>query len=608
MNKNYVSFLRIGCYHPNLLKGNIKNNLDEIIKAIKNADENNISVMILPPLPLTTPFCGNLFFHDHLYNIQWDAIFNHILNATKNTDVTVLLNYYRKENGKYINSLMAIQNGKSIDSISINHIDNSLSKYFCKGFVNCCHNSRFVSITGKETISVGLNQNCNIEIILDSKPYTIGKYDYYKNLVATKSSENSNIVVFIGSDGLSIVGECGSILSTKSPFDTENRLICDVDLELVNYMKSKNHNFSINHNLGIQDCSDIPLDEISFPKDGKLFRSISKTPFMPEELSLVNRNCEEIFNIQIEKLAQRIAHTHSKTSVLGISGGLDSTLALLVTVFAHEKLGKPLSDIIAVTMPGFGTTDRTYKNALNMMSSLGVTNKEISIVNAVTQHFLDIEQSLEIHDITYENAQARERTQILMDVANKLGGIVVGTGDLSEIALGWCTYNGDHMSMYGCNAGVPKTVIQEIIKWFVEYKIPASDFIKDGDTLKKALLDILSTPISPELLPPKEDGNMNQKTEDKVGPYALHDFFIYHTIRNGASPQKLFFLAKVAFDGIYDEATIKKWLITFYKRFFVQQFKRTCSPDGTVVGSIDLSNENWSMPSDIWGNEWIDEL
>ena len=357
-----------------------------------------------------------------------------------------------------------------------------------------------------------------------------------------------------------------------------------------------------------ESYNDIEILRLAFPDGDKLYRKISQSPFLPDSQEKSYRNCEEIFNIQVQKLAERIAYTNSKTSVLGISGGLDSTLALLTTVYAHDKLGKPLTDVIAITMPGFGTTDRTYQNALQMMNSLGVTSREISIVNAVKQHFSDIDHPADVHDITYENAQARERTQILMDVANRERGIVIGTGDLSEIALGWCTYNGDHMSMYGSNAGVPKTVIQEVIRWFAEEKISKSEFIQDSKVLKKALLDILSTPISPELLPPESQGNMNQKTEDKVGPYALHDFFIYHTIRNGATPRKVLFLAKIAFDGIFDEDTIRKWLKIFYKRFFGQQFKRTCSPDSTAVGSVDLSNANWTMASDTFGDEWIDEM
>lgn len=416
------------------------------------------------------------------------------------------------------------------------------------------------------------------------------------------------MILFSGSDGILIIAGAGEILSSAYPFDENaddngRKIVYDVDLDLTAYKKAKNRAMKSK-----ESYNDIEILRLAFPDGDKLYRKISQSPFLPDSQEKSYRNCEEIFNIQVQKLAERIAYTNSKTSVLGISGGLDSTLALLTTVYAHDKLGKPLTDVIAITMPGFGTTDRTYQNALQMMNSLGVTSREISIVNAVKQHFSDIDHPADVHDITYENAQARERTQILMDVANRERGIVIGTGDLSEIALGWCTYNGDHMSMYGSNAGVPKTVIQEVIRWFAEEKISKSEFIQDPKVLKKALLDILSTPISPELLPPDSQGNMNQKTEDNVGPYALHDFFIYHTIRNGATPRKVLFLAKIAFDGIFDEDTIRKWLKIFYKRFFGQQFKRTCSPDGTAVGSVDLSNANWTMASDTFGDEWIDEM
>ena len=295
--------------------------------------------------------------------------------------------------------------------------------------------------------------------------------------------------------------------------------------------------------------------------------------------------------IQATALARRIEHTRSQSAVVGISGGLDSTLALLVTVKAFDILEKPHSDIITVTMPGFGTTDRTYTNALNLMKALGTTIKEISIKDACIQHFKDIEHDINVHDVTYENAQARERTQILMDIANSVNGLVVGTGDLSELALGWATYNGDHMSMYGVNASVPKTLMQYIVRWIATNS--------EDKTCKATLLDIVDTPISPELTPADNEGNIKQKTEDLVGPYELHDFFLYNFVRNGFSPEKIFFLAVKAFEGKYDKATIKKWLSTFMWRFFTQQFKRSCMPDGPRVGSCNLNAKSWTMPSDV---------
>ncbi|MBQ2367206.1 MAG: NAD(+) synthase, partial [Bacteroidaceae bacterium] len=330
-----------------------------------------------------------------------------------------------------------------------------------------------------------------------------------------------------------------------------------------------------------------------------LARKICSTPFIPAGGELAAR-CQEIFNIQATGLAKRIEHTRSATCVIGISGGLDSTLALLVTARAFDILGKERKGIVAVTMPGFGTTDRTYNNAIELMKSLGVTIREISIKNACLQHFEDIGHDVANHDVTYENSQARERTQILMDIANQANGLVVGTGDLSELALGWATYNGDHMSMYGVNASVPKTLIQHIVK-----HIAASS---DDEKIRTTLLDIVETPISPELIPADEQGNIKQKTEDLVGPYELHDFFLYHFVCNGFAPAKIFFMAQRAFCGIYDRETIKKWLTTFCRRFFIQQFKRSCMPDGPKVGNCSLSPRgDWKMPTDACSALWLAE-
>lgn len=325
-------------------------------------------------------------------------------------------------------------------------------------------------------------------------------------------------------------------------------------------------------------------------------------------------SCEEIFNIQVMGLAKRIVHTHTKTVVVGISGGLDSTLALLVCVKTFDKLGMNRKGIIGVTMPGFGTTDRTYNNAMTLMQSLGISIKEISIAKAVTQHFEDIGHDMNVHDVTYENSQARERTQILMDLANKMGGMVIGTGDLSELALGWATYNGDHMSMYGVNASIPKTLIRHLVNYVAESGVDEQSRI--------TLQDIIDTPISPELIPADENGNIKQKTEDLVGPYELHDFFLYYFLRFGFRPSKIYLLAKKAFlessgervkisdndPDSYDEETIKKWLKTFVRRFFNQQFKRSCLPDGPKVGSVSLSPRgDWRMPSDATSTIWLQE-
>jgi NAD+ synthase (glutamine-hydrolysing) len=331
------------------------------------------------------------------------------------------------------------------------------------------------------------------------------------------------------------------------------------------------------------------------PKDFDLIRDVDAHPFIPKDADMQS-SCEEILNIQVAGLAKRLYHINAQKAVIGISGGLDSTLALLVTVKAFDRLGLDRKGIIGITMPGFGTTDRTYNNAMKLMQVLGITIREISIAKAVTQHFEDIGHDPKQHDITYENSQARERTQILMDVANQVNGIVVGTGDLSELALGWATYNGDHMSMYGVNAGVPKTLIRYLVTYVA------------GEMATDTLLDIVDTPISPELIPADEKGNIKQKTEDLVGPYELHDFFIYYFLRYGFSPAKIYVLAQKAFAKDYDDATIKKWLTTFCRRFFTQQFKRSCLPDGPKVGSVSLSPRgDWRMPSDASYALWLKE-
>lgn len=339
-------------------------------------------------------------------------------------------------------------------------------------------------------------------------------------------------------------------------------------------------------------------------RDFELIRDVDPHPFIPKSEDM-EASCDEIFSIQVAGLAKRLVHTGCKTVVVGISGGLDSTLALLVCVKAFDKLGWSRKGVVGVTMPGFGTTDRTHTNAVNLMKSLGVTIREINISASVRQHFNDIGQDEAVHDVTYENSQARERTQILMDLSNKLGGLVIGTGDLSELALGWATYNGDHMSMYGVNAGIPKTLIRYLVRFV------AGDVDDDS---RATLLDIIDTPVSPELIPADEDGSISQKTEELVGPYELHDFFLYNILRFGFTPSKVFMLARKAFDGnhdgapFYDDDTIKKWLTTFVRRFFNQQFKRSCLPDGPKVGSVSLSPRgDWRMPSDASASLWLKE-
>ena len=343
-------------------------------------------------------------------------------------------------------------------------------------------------------------------------------------------------------------------------------------------------------------------------EEWQLLRHVDAHPFIPKDEDM-RASCEEILSIQTLGLCKRIAHTHAKTVVIGISGGLDSTLALLVCVRAFDKLGIDRSQIVAVTMPGMGTTGRTHRNALSLMEALGVSIHEISIAKAVAQHFADIGHDAHVHDTTYENAQARERTQILMDLSNEYGGLVIGTGDLSELALGWCTYNGDHMSMYAVNASIPKTLIRHLVAFVADTQTAAKAQSKDGRTAQEVLHDVIDTPISPELTPADEQGNIAQKTEDLVGPYELHDFFLYYFLRFGFRPKKIFMLAIHAFEGIYTREVVQHWLHTFFWRFFSQQFKRSCLPDGPKVGSVSLSPRgDWRMPSDAVVDSWMREV
>ena len=440
---------------------------------------------------------------------------------------------------------------------------------------------------------------------LSASNEVIAKDEYREMLVKSQSAklycgyiysdagygESTTDLVFAGDN---MIAENGTILARSKRFNNEC-VYTELDLERLVGERKKSNTYNI---VGSEKYVSVKLDmNIG---DTKITRYVDKQPFVPSDDKKREKRSEEILSIQSLGLKKRLDHTHAKTAVVGVSGGLDSTLALLVTVRAFDSLNLERKNIIAVTMPCFGTTDRTYNNAVNFANSLGVTLKEVNIKAAVNQHFADIEHDPHVYDVTYENSQARERTQILMDVANKSGGLVIGTGDMSELALGWATYNGDHMSMYGVNAGVPKT----LIRYLVDYEAKRTN----NDILKKTLQDILDTPVSPELLPPK-DGKISQKTEHIVGPYELHDFFLYYLMRFGSKPSKILRLAEVAFDGIYDREVILEWLKVFYRRFFAQQFKRSCLPDGPKVGSVALSPRgDWRMPSDASYQIWAKEL
>ena len=441
----------------------------------------------------------------------------------------------------------------------------------------------------------------------------IGKYDYLTSLIKQQSARTIGAYVYASAgygesstdlvfDGKAIVAENGSLLVSNRRWQLNPRyVVADIDIEAIRRDRLHTTSFTdCARRSGLRQYETVTASLAARHEDGTLDRRINPLPFVPADTDGLDERCDEIINIQATALCRRLDFTHCRSLTVGISGGLDSTLALLVAVRAFDRLGLDRKGIIGVTMPGFGTTDRTHDNAVALMESLGVTKREISIVAAVNQHFADIGHDPANHDVTYENSQARERTQLLMDIANQTGGMVLGTGDLSELALGWATYNGDHMSMYGVNAGVPKTLVRHLTAYFAK--------TSDDSRVRDILLDIVDTPISPELIPAAADGTIKQKTEDLVGPYELHDFFLYYMLRYGFTPRRVFFLARKAFAGKYADDVIKHWMKTFYRRFFNQQFKRSCLPDGPKVGSVCLSPRgDWRMPSDASSRLWLEE-
>ena len=489
-----------------------------------------------------------------------------------------------------------------------------------------------------------------IIVNLSASNEVLMKHQYRKQLISQQSArtisayvysscgygESTQDVVYAGS---SLIYENGSLMAENKRFSLESGMICaDIDIDKLSVLRQKESTFYSVAPDGTGDGLDarryfaVACGNGAATDFGKcLRRHIDPHPFVPGNADERDERCREITDIQVMGLATRLAHIHSQTAVIGISGGLDSTLALIVTVLAFDKLGWDRKRIIGITMPGLGTTTRTHSNASDLMAALGVTSLEIPIGKAVAQHFSDIGQNPEVQDVTYENSQARERTQILMDVANKENGIVVGTGDLSELALGWATYNGDHMSMYAVNASIPKTLVRYLVGWAAENHFESDVAVAAGRgavgarrtlpetsredvadrkrSVREILMDIIDTPVSPELKPADSEGNITQKTEDLVGPYELHDFFLYHIFRFGAKPSKVYFLARKAFEGVYDDATILKWLNTFIRRFFAQQFKRSCLPDCPKVGSVSLSPRgDWRMPSDAWRTIFLNDL
>ena len=622
-------FLRVASATPHIKVADCTGNSQKIIAMAKEASANGASLVVFPELCITGYTCGDLFLQRALLQSAEENL-KVIINETKDLDCVILVGLPVRANSGLYNCAAVICHGDLLGLVPKKYIPNYSEFYELRHFTPAKDELTSINFLGRQTYfgkdvifqclampefklgveicedlwtaeppsgKLALN-GATIIANLSASDEVIGKADYRRMLVKSQSARLLSAYVYTSAglgestqdlvfSGHNLICENGSILAESKRFDT-GIIYADVDLQKMENERAKANTFVGEYNFE-RVCFHLPV------KDLTLHRHFSKTPFVPSSKTHLDERCEEILTIQATGLATRIQHTNVKTVVIGLSGGLDSTLALIVAVHAMDMLRRDRKDIIAVTMPCFGTTKRTKSNAEILAESYGVSFKDINISKAVTQHFEDIGQSMEVLDVTFENGQARERTQVLMDIANKTGGFVIGTGDLSELALGWATYNGDHMSMYAVNASIPKTLVRHLTAFEAEHS--------EG-SLKKALLDILDTPVSPELLPPK-DGEISQKTEDLVGPYELHDFFLYYLVRQGFTPKKIFRLAKIAFEGAYDDETIRKWLKTFLRRFFSQQFKRSCLPDGPKVGTVTLSPRgDWRMPSDAVNTEF----
>ncbi|MDE7296133.1 MAG: NAD(+) synthase [Clostridia bacterium] len=629
-------FIKAAAAAPDLRVGDPAYNADKIIEAIRAQAAKGTEVLVFPELSLCGYTCGDLLLQPLLKEGCLNAL-KRIAEATQGIKMLVFVGLpFELRGGKVYNCAAAICDGEVKGIIPKSNIPNYREFYERRYFVPAPEEGEFVTLWEDESVYFGWDciftdeehgvsvaceicedlwvpqspcsflapTKAQIVVNLSASNETVGKHDYRRTIVSAQSGKNICGYVYcnagIGESttdcvyaGNHMIYEDGSRLAEAQPFSGEP-CEAEIDVGFLNYERSRNNAF---HDGAGEEYSEIP---VSFVGDGELsLRKVPRMPFVPSEADMGERG-ELIHSMKEHELARRLRHTGAKTAVIGVSGGLDSTLALLVTARAFELLNKPREDIIAVTMPGFGTTLKTKNNSLSLMQAMGATVKTVNIAQTVLKHFRDIGHDPEQLDATYENAQARYRTMVLMDIAGETGGLVIGTGDMSELALGWCTYNGDHMSMYGVNASIPKT----LVKYLVSYEGK-----RLGGRMEVVLKSVVNTEISPELLPPDGEGNIAQKTEDIVGPYELHDFFLYRMLRCGDAPAKIYALARYAFGDDYSAATVKKWLKVFYKRFFSQQFKRSCSPDGVKVGSVSLSPRgDWRMPSDASAALWLEEV
>lgn len=638
-------FLRVAAAVPMVKVADINSNIDSIYNLLLCLDKEGVELAVFPEMSLTAYTCGDLFHNETLLDACEDGLYR-LLESSKELNLTFAVGLPVRNGNTLYNCAAICCRGQLLALVPKTYIPNYNEFYEKRWWspaptedIQLSYARYNVNLSSRQIIEVA-GAKVSIEICedmwtpvapssyaalagadvilnLSASDTLIGKHKYQQQLVVGTSAkllcayvyasagfgESSTDLVF---DGPAYIAEKGSLLASNTRWTIdEHYIVADIDLDAIAHDRIRMSSY--------QDCaSRLGIDKIDYitiqsatiaTEKEKLIRNISPTPFVPKDRKHIADRCDEITDIQVAGLAKRLVATGCKHIVVGISGGLDSTLALLVAARTFDRLGINRKNIVAVTMPGFGTTGRTYNNAMTLMNELGVTIREISIIKAVEQHFADIGHDISVHDVTYENSQARMRTMLLMDIANQCGGMVLGTGDLSELALGWATYNGDHMSMYGVNASVPKTLVRFLVASFA--KIDSEEY---KTTLASALKDIVDTPVSPELIPADDKGNIVQKTEDLVGPYELHDFFLYYMLRYGFSPRRIFRLAKQAFDGAYDDKTISKWLTTFIRRFFSQQFKRSCLPDGPKVGSICLSPRgDWRMPSDACAALWLEE-
>ncbi|MFI3211954.1 MAG: NAD(+) synthase [Eubacteriales bacterium] len=629
-------FIKVAAVTPKIKVADPEYNAIEIIRGIKESSEKGAKVIVLPELCMVGFTCNDLFLQEILLQKSKEQL-SVIAEATREIEGIIFIGLPLEMNGKLYNVAAVLSKGEILAFIPKKNIPNYAEFYEARHYavgndtpvmyqwedkeIPFGTNILFIS-QAVEGLQIGCElcedlwvpnppstshamAGANLIVNLSASNETVGKDDYRRNLVKATSArliagyiyacagegESTQDLVFSGHN---IIAENGSTLAQGKRFTNET-IYADVDIHRLRHERRRMNTF-------VTDLEQKYL-KISFDmkqEETVLERKFDGMPFVPSNREEKERRCEEILSIQSYGLKKRYEHTGCKTAVIGISGGLDSTLALLVTVRAFDMLGLDRKQIYSITMPCFGTTDRTYDNACKLAKTLGTTLEEIEIKEAVNIHFRDISHDSNVHDVTYENGQARERTQILMDIANRSGGLVIGTGDMSELALGWATYNGDHMSMYGVNVGVPKTLVRHLVQYYAD---------TCGDAvLQEVLLDVLDTPVSPELLPPV-DGVISQKTEDLVGPYELHDFYLYYMLRCGFAPKKVYRIAKETFAGQYAEGTILKWMNTFYRRFFTQQFKRSCLPDGPKVGSVAVSPRgDLRMPSDASGAAWLKEI